>query len=396
MLHGGGRENYKNIIKIDGFDYKLSEKGLNSISLDILIYFLKKKLKNNTNRCKITYLDENNEEHTVEIDNNWRIRIKLTNMPLPSNHWAIGYFSYHKYISIVLVEPRPSTNEYLLLTIGAEEVLILEPVKLVYAVSIPDKISLKCLKSDTVNTVYDCKKKRFGYTRSKKKDFRIDDQAVLTKIIFFLILIKQLFIDSEGERQKLEPLKKELDSTSVQATVKRMRAEEDLKKGKDNKAVSNSELMTAVIDAAKEETAAQDAVTLLQEEIARDAPVTLYYDDNDPDRIESFIWNTGYLYGIKYRKEIRHKFPAKKRVLTCTDNCTPILYNCWHFAGILYKIFTSSNYLELDFSNHSSLENSLDNWNLVRTSRKEYCCIRQLIVNKGKLFSGDIIGLINP
>ena len=40
MLYGGGRENYKNIIKIDGFDYKLSEKGLNSISLDILIFFL--------------------------------------------------------------------------------------------------------------------------------------------------------------------------------------------------------------------------------------------------------------------------------------------------------------------------------------------------------------------
>jgi hypothetical protein len=378
MLHGGGRENYKNIIKIDGDEYKLSEKGLDSIYLDVIIKFFKKRLENK--RSTITYLDENNDIHSVKITNDWKIRVKLTNMPLPYSHWSLGYFSYHKYISIVLLPPPPSNNEYLLLTIGAEGVWSdTEPVKLEYAVSIPDKISLKCLNSNAVSTIYNCKKKRFGSTRSKKKDFLSNDGGILSKIIFFLLLIKQLSINSENKRQRLKSVKTDLDA-AIYATWRL--TQKQLRDGTHDKASSTIELVEAISN----ETVLREAVTALTESTTISSLVE--------GGINSFMWNTGYIYGVKIGREIRHKFPARERGLPCKDNCTPVSYNCWHFAGIMYKIFTSSKYVGLDFTTPSKLENSLQNWNVVRTSRTEYCCIRQMIVDKGKNYATDIISYI--
>ncbi len=104
--------------------------------------------------------------------------------------------------------------------------------------------------------------------------------------------------------------------------------------------------------------------------------------------IHFFTWDTGYYYGVNFMKEIKYKFPSRYR--ECDGKCNRKNYNCWHFADLIYTIFTKSKY-EIKIDSVGNLENTLTSWSSLGTLRKEQCCIRNLITAKGIKYKNDFI-----
>ena len=420
MLHGGGRKHYKNIISLNSEPYSVSEKGLNYESMNTLLNFLKKIyfFREQSDPLVIRYLDDN-DTHLPDdsikneiINNLWTIQVKITKMPIPGNLPIYGLVSFHKYISVVLISP--TNNEFLLFTIGAEGEWDsdINPRNIEYVVSIPDKMSSKCMKSRKSHDIhYDCKKKLFaqtGSTKIKKKIVNHDGKLMIGKIMFFLLTIIQSYESEQNQLtefllKKME-LKKEHNQVKYDCKLKsdKLMIQKSLlraanKKKKEEKVTiqDNIKKLTSEYNQLKKDS--NEILSKFREasenfEIASKIKQMEFKEDEY--RISSLLWNTNYIYDTGILKEFLYKISINRRMTSCHSQCTNNTYNCWHFGGIMYSIFTSNKYC-IDFSSNEQFIDSLQSWETVRTSRKVYCCIRQLIISRGIKFSQEICDFMN-
>jgi hypothetical protein len=319
---------YKNITEVDSKEFNLYKNGLGyNHNIEILIAFFYKISQSQEVILKYNE-NEGGTENIKTINSNWRIKINKISIPLPGNSKLLGYISYHKFISIVLIS-ADKKEKFLLFTIGAEgdwkeekkQGQEKEEYVLKYNVSIPDMKSINCIKDKTSD---ECKQKWWGKTTTETKIFEIYNKSVNLKIIFILLL---MVILADKSAEKVE-----------------------------SKIINNTE----------------DCKILIR----------------NKTNIHYFTWDTGYYYGINIMKEIRHKFPSHYR--ECYKECNIKNYNCWHFADLMYTMFTRDEY-QMKIDSERDLETALISWYPLHTLRREQCCIRNLFIKKGITYKEDFI-----
>jgi len=330
MLIGAGRDKYKEVTYLDDKPFSLNF-GIRNTDMRALIHFLIKLTLGQY--PSITDVNETRTYITAE----WKIKIKITHMPLPWNPGILGTIVYHKYISIVLVSPDKN-DEFLLFTIGAggvesvpsetctpvrsvseyETIQSEPPRKPKYVISIPDKISINCIKKNNYQDDESCRKKTLAGHSPKKRVFNImESEVVINKLIFLLLLI------SSGIDDKIPGFTRE----------------------KDDIGVTNK-------------------------------------------------WNTNQHYGIHPGKEIRSTLKLMSKSKCSSQNiCKVEDYNCWHFADVMYPIITNDEY-DIDLSDENTLIKSLTQWARDK-HQQHHCCIIKLFITTGTKLSEKIIDVYN-
>lgn len=107
-----------------------------------------------------------------------------------------------------------------------------------------------------------------------------------------------------------------------------------------------------------------------------------YVDDGDYTHFYGYLcWITKFNYGINVSKELKHLIKTKKQIV-CKKECKENNYNCWHFALLFFEILKKKEY-KINLNSVNEFKNSLTSWNSVKGYRREYCCIRNMFIDKG-------------
>ena len=86
--------------------------------------------------------------------------------------------------------------------------------------------------------------------------------------------------------------------------------------------------------------------------------------------------DTGFTYGILFRRELRKK-KGKKQGLACEAE----RYHCWHFSNLLYTLLTNDTFTLPDLSKDEDRWLAhLNDWKTKKTLRIEEYCLLNFIV----------------